>query len=152
MSFESRARPKLSQLVGAIATLICITGMIGCGDSDLGYVRGTITLDGKPLPNAFVKFLPRNDESTGTTTFGKTGEDGSYQMFFSDDKAGVCLGKNLVRITTGDVSVDGPIKEAVPNCYNSKSDVYVNVEPGNNTCDFDLKSDASAIKQINDRR
>jgi len=120
--------------------------LTGCGgDSDLADVRGVVTLDGQPLPKAFVSFTPQG--SGGTVTFGKTAEDGSYRMFFTDDEPGAYIGSNLVSISTGDVTV----KEVVPTAYNSQSELLADVVAGKNEFNYDLKSDASSVKQVLDR-
>lgn len=118
----------------------------GCGSrSDLASVTGKITLDGQPLANAFVVFAPT---SQGTSSRGKTDAEGRYEMMFSDREKGAWIGENLVRINTGDVGsgdVAGP-KERVPAVYNEATTLKVEVKPGTNAFDFDLKSSAGRIQ------
>ncbi len=119
----------------------------GCGgNSNLASVRGKITLDEKPLPNAFVVFAPL---SNGTTSYGRTNENGEYEMMFSDREKGAWVGENSVRITTGDVGTgDSPAsKEQVPAIYNSETTLRVVVEKKANEFHFDLKSKAGKVKQ-----
>jgi hypothetical protein len=126
-----------------LATLLSAAG---CGArSDLATVTGKITLDGQPLANAFVVFAPT---SQGTSSRGKTDEAGHYEMMFSDREKGAWIGEKLVRINTGDVGggdTPGP-KERVPAVYNTTTTLKVEVKPGNNVCDFDLKSSAGRIE------
>ena len=63
--------------------------------------------------------------------------------------AGAWIGENLVRINTGDLGVGGKAapRERVPVVYNTKTTLKANVQPGKNTFDFDLKSNASKIVQ-----
>jgi len=134
-----RAGAKVWLLAGAAALAA------GCGGrSDLGLVSGTIRLDGKPLPNAFVVFAPTG---SGTSSRGKTDAAGRYEMMFSDQEPGAWIGENLVRINTGDVGAGdqpGP-KELVPVVYNRDTTLKVEVKPGKNTFDFELKSGAGRI-------
>lgn len=127
-------------------TLLFTAILAGCGgNSDLGYVTGTITLDDKPLPNAFVTFISK---SGGTTSFGRTDQNGEYEMMFSDDEMGSWIGTNRVEISTGDVSATmtgGGAKELVPAAYNRNSTLEVEVVGGNNVHDFKLDSSAGKI-------
>src|SRR5690554_4043220 len=57
--------------------LLLVT-VAGCGGSDLPTVTGRVTLDGAPLPNAFVEFVPT--EGQGSTSSGRTDEAGEYDL------------------------------------------------------------------------
>src|SRR6476660_4467777 len=91
---------------GSIVSMIALAiGWIGCGSrSDLASVRGKVTLDGQPLPGAFIVFAPT---TKGTSSRGKTDSVGSYEMMFTDQEKGAWIGENLVRINTGDVGPGG---------------------------------------------
>jgi hypothetical protein len=132
-------QPLLSMIVGLVAWL-------GCGArSDLGSVRGKVTLDGQPLPNAFVVYAPT---IKGTTSYGRTDSSGHYEMMFTDNEKGAWIGENSVRISTGDLGsggAPGP-KERVPMVYNQESMLKAEVKRGSNTFDFDLKSSAGRIR------
>ena len=118
--------------------------MDDAASGDLARVQGTVTLDGQPLPDAFVVFAPT---TKGTTSYGRTGSGGTYEMMFTDHEKGAWIGENLVRINTGDVSAPGGTapKERVPRIYNRETTLKVDVQPGSNTFDFDLKSSAGRI-------
>ena len=105
----------------------------------MGDVSGVITLDGQPLPDAFVKFVP---ESNGGTSYGKTEADGSYRMKFTDSVYGAFIGNSRVSIGTGDVKPDdsGRIPELVPKAYNTETTLEVEVKSGKNQFDFELDS------------
>ena len=70
----------------------------GCGEDgpELGRVEGTVTMDGKPLPNASVVFVPENGRPAGATTDAQ----GKYVLNFTAGREGALLGKNTVRIST----------------------------------------------------
>jgi len=112
--------------IGSLAVALASLGLlVGCaGDSDLGDVKGLITLDGAPLENAFISFTPGETEAAAgaAVTFGKTDSEGKYHMIVTDDLAGAYIGSNLVRIKKG----------------------------GENTFDFDLISDDSGFDQVID--
>jgi hypothetical protein len=125
--------------------LLVLTGALvssGCGGNpNLSSVTGTVTLDGQPLPEAFIKFIPT---SGGTTSYGKTDSAGKYEMQFTDDEMGAWMGENRVEIRTGDVQ--GPA-ELVPITYNDETTLKAEVTGGENVFDFDLESDAGEIVQ-----
>ncbi len=120
--------------------------LCGCGArTDLAAVHGKVTLDGQPLPDAFVIFAPTTH---GTTSYGRTDAGGSYEMMFTDNEKGAWTGENLVRISTGDLGRGGGAgpKERVPVVYNEATTLKADVKRGSNAFNFDLKSNAGRIK------
>jgi hypothetical protein len=103
------------------------------------------------------------NEETGTMSFARTNSSGVYTLQFDSDKDGVTPGKKRVRFSTvrtilglrgeegeevGEASTEGSgeqgaKQELVPECYNGKSTLTVEVTPDSTTFDFDLKSDCS---------
>ncbi len=126
--------------------LLLVAAISGCGGNDnLAYVTGTVKLDGEPLPNAFVVFAPT---SGGTTSYGRTDQDGQYEMMFTDDEKGAWIGENRVEISTGDVDATmsgSGTPEKVPAVYNQRSTLKVDVTSGKNEHNFDLESNAGRI-------
>ena len=63
---------------GGFATIV-ITLVVGCGQSgpELFPVKGRVTLDGKPLPDAGVMFLP---DGNGPSANGTTDSDGHFEL------------------------------------------------------------------------
>ncbi|HID24385.1 MAG TPA: carboxypeptidase regulatory-like domain-containing protein [Planctomycetaceae bacterium] len=60
----------------------CVLLAVGCGGEEAGGPRtvdvsGTVTLDGKPLEGADVRFIGPNGKFIG---YGRTGADGSYVL------------------------------------------------------------------------
>lgn len=112
----------------------------GCGGGGpkLGSVSGTVTLDGKPLPEAEVVFQPEE----GSPSFGMTDKDGRYELMYTPDRDGALVGKHTVRITTSRAS--GPpgqqeiTPELVPPEYNEESSQTREVKPGSNEFNFEI--------------
>lgn len=114
--------------------VICLAGCSGSDQPELGQVRGQITLDGKPLAGASVRFAPMG-EARGSR--GLTDEQGNYELAYLRDIQGAALGKHKVTITTA--TEDQPA-ERLPARYNTASTLSVDVAPGNNIHDFALTS------------
>lgn len=148
--------------------LIALAGLLGgcsaTNEIDYGKVKlvsvsGTITLDGQPLAGAVVSF---DDPETGNFSFARTNSSGAYTLQFDSDVDGVTTGRKQVQISTvrsilglrgeegeevGEASTEGANaeskKEQVPDCYNKKTKLTVEVTPDSSTFNFDLKSDCS---------
>lgn len=130
MPLRNRAVILLTVLVIGMAT--------GCRKSEveLGAVRGTVTLDGAPLPAATIRFIPT---AGGRTAFGRTDDAGKYEMLYSASASGALVGSMRVEITTADP--DAPkSKEKVPAKYNSKSELTADVGSKSQVIDFPLTS------------
>ncbi|MES2793463.1 MAG: carboxypeptidase regulatory-like domain-containing protein [Planctomycetota bacterium] len=127
--------------------VVASSGLAGCsgrGDKpELGFVDGTIQLDGKPLADAVVFFSP---EEGGRTSVGHTDSEGKYQLSYIGNDPGAKVGKHTIRITTSQ-EIDDPktgrtihTREKVPDRYNAHSELTKEIEPGPNSVDLDLKS------------
>ena len=85
------------RIVYCVAPIVATCFLSGCG-SEYATVTGQITLDGQPLPNATVSFMP--EDEGGRPSFGKTGDDGGYSLQETIRVTGALPGKYTVRITT----------------------------------------------------
>lgn len=149
----------------SFAFLLCLSMIVGCGESgpSLGKVTGKVTLDGKPLPNAIVSFVPEDGRRSSSAM---TNDQGVYTLAYID-QAGAVIGKHKVSITSTpevqtltmeDIPSDDPryaemmksrlsdynnakTKEKLPAVYNSKSELVYEVTSGSNTIDLPLTSD-----------
>ena len=125
--------------------------------ANLVKAGGTVTLDGKPLPNAVVTF----EAPDGTFAYAMTDEAGDYELQFDSAMQGVTPGPKTVRISTtrrilglnsddehgGEIMEEGDNspaaatgQELVPPQYNRNSQLTVEVTPDKTDYDFDLKS------------
>jgi hypothetical protein len=134
-----------------IWSLFGLTALVGCGgESNIGEVGGTVTLDGNPLPDALVTFSPKS--GAGSPSAGRTDTSGNYSLSYTRDISGAELGEHIVRITTyqaGDPDAEPPtasVPEKVPLKYNHKSELTREVKPGTNDIDLELKSDGPVIQ------
>ena len=142
----------LKSVAGVVLLMMALMLQVGCGPSgpDIARVQGTVTMDGKPLPNAIIMFVPVG----GRPSVSETDANGKYVLEFSGGRKGAIPGINRVEINTGRLAYekDGKnypaVKESVPVQYNRLTTREFNVEAGkNNTADFALKSGGKIVEQ-----
>ncbi len=105
-SFNSTAKKGplnnlLQPLVRCCLLAVVIT-LLGCGGGDrpeLGVVTGTVTLNGEPLKNVEISFIPE----TGRPSYGKTDIEGHYDLDYIRDIKGAKIGKHTVHVYSGKV-------------------------------------------------
>ena len=130
----------------SLVSLLLAIGVAGCGGNEggptLAEVTGTVTLDGKIVEGAGLQFI--SEGPTGVTAYGRSDEDGQYEMHFGSTRTGAGIGKNRVRITSDDYVTVGGEKfestEVFPPKYNAKSEEFVEVKEGDNVFDFKCES------------
>jgi hypothetical protein len=97
--------------LAALLWAACAAGLSllsGCGGREYAEVTGTITLDGEPLGDAEVQFLPDPDKgNSGPTATAFTDKEGYYRLRCDKlAKDGTVLGPHRVCIL--DITVFGP--------------------------------------------
>lgn len=136
------------------ALVFCSLTVCGCfGGSaeniERAAISGTVTYDGKPLPEGSIQFVPDTD-SSGKPLRGKAVQamisDGAYRL---EADRGATVGMNQVLINaskkTGKFQEsDGQkteiLKQYLPAKYNTSSTLKYEVKSGENTADFALES------------
>ena len=107
---------------------------------ELGQVTGTVTLDGKPVIGATVTFQPikaeRPEGKKISASLGRTDNSGKYSLIYVRGVKGAAVGKHTVTIQ----ATNKQGREQLPATCNTNTALRENVEPGNNTFDFNLKS------------
>ncbi len=117
---------------------------LGCGrqgsdQPDLGYVQGTVTLDGKPLVGVIVVFTPEK----GRQSTGLTDVDGKYNLMYMYHSKGAKLGKHTIGFASAEAAEgDSPQAAAIPAkyAYGTDTGLKEEVKEGNNTFNFALTS------------
>jgi len=88
--------------ITTLFAILFLSTLTGCSDGKLKTepVRGVVTLDGKPLAEAAVSFVPKND-GEGAPGFGRTNEKGEYilQTMAGNPNAGTLPGEYIVTIS-----------------------------------------------------
>src|SRR5438046_1192623 len=94
----------------AATVLACLLPvvMLGCGPRFIlnEKVEGTIKMDGKPVPNVRVEFLPQmGAEHTAPPSGGYTDENGYYKLTCNNGKPGAVVARHKVVILQGRAAV-----------------------------------------------
>jgi hypothetical protein len=119
----------------------------GCGSGvEYAPVKGTVTLDEKPLVGVTVWFFPdveKNQDVPAAT--GTTNDQGVYQLTSNNGKAGAAVGKHRVVVNwpppaRGTDRADLP--PPLPTRYTQATDTpfQFDVKPGEQTIDLPLKA------------
>jgi len=128
-----------------------LAGLVGCGSAaKVASVSGTVTLDGKPLPNAHVAFQPVAEgasHNVGQGSVGVTDAAGHYTLNLTDTgESGAAVGKHRVEINLKMESDDRdpklrPPPKKLPERYNRSTELEFDVPAsGTDQANFDLKS------------
>jgi len=85
-------------------SILLVATFLGCGSSGglkVEYVEGTVTLDGEPVPEASVTFVPTTETPPIETAMGMTNERGVYKLSSMNGKplAGAVAGEYKVMIS-----------------------------------------------------
>ncbi|WP_435021587.1 hypothetical protein TA3x_002455 [Tundrisphaera sp. TA3] len=144
-----------------IPSACLIVAMAGCnrdGNSELVLVpvAGTVTMDGKPLADAVVRFEPEGTATKGLTdSSGTTNADGMYVLQTPLKGAGAVVGTHKVTIRSVppntqavDITRDDNYlhmqnqpKERVPDKYNDKTTLKFEVDgKGTSSANFAIQS------------
>jgi len=128
--------------------LLLLVAVAGCGtpDESRAAVSGTIKLDGEPIKQGTISFIPEEKGPTAGTVI----RDGQYSI---PQKVGAFVGKNKVEVRSvqetgrkvknpyGDNEIVEAL-EAVPHRYNLRTELTANIEKGkDNVADFNLESE-----------
>ncbi|QDU90489.1 hypothetical protein Pla175_38940 [Pirellulimonas nuda] len=137
-------RQPLRAKLALFAALACA----GCGPPEglqKVVVDGVVTLDGAPIPNGEIRFLPI--EGTEGPVSGGPIKDGQYR---AESRGGVPVGEHRVEIRafraptgrqTGTAAIEGgPAEQYLPQQYNTKSELTASVSSSSAKQDFSLSS------------
>lgn len=145
---------QLSKLSVGATSLVCAllvvsaSGCFGSSDPNRVGVYGTVKLDGTPVPEGTISFIP--EQSTQGPTAGAQLTKGTYSI----TQSGPAIGKYRVeiksmrktgkKIEAGTPAPPGTmmdeIEQYIPAKYNTKSELVFEFKRGNNKADFDLTS------------
>ena len=141
-----RYRKQIWLSLGALLAV----ALAGCSGKPQGPPRfpvtGKVTLDGKPLANTMILFIPTG-QTRGHGGLTKTDENGQYKLFCRKGlEPGVPVGTYRVAMpmVVSDEPVEGGVvtSQAIPTKYSSPSQTILKakVAEEDNTIDFALAS------------
>lgn len=113
----------------------CMISLTACGGGgsdapELGQVTGKVTMDGAPLADAYITFMPEKKRASSATT----DSEGNYALIYIREEPGAAIGKHKVV-----VSKLKNEKETIPENYNAETELSADVKSGPNEINFDLK-------------
>jgi hypothetical protein len=137
------------RLLIRVAAVCWGVALAGCGPRmpTLAAVEGAVTLDGKPLGNAMVIFVP---DAGGRPATAQTTESGRYRLIYGTRAAGATLGRHRVSISkvvpgrrlsragVPDAEAEYMQMELVPARYLEPGALTAEVVAGRNVIDFAL--------------
>jgi hypothetical protein len=108
-------------LVGV--ALVCSSG---CGDGrpERVPVSGVVLIDGQPLKQGNIKFVPK----AGRPSAGKIGPDGRFSLTCYDGSDGAILGNHQVQVASNRVISDSKIEWFAPPDYADFRTANIDVE------------------------
>jgi hypothetical protein len=112
----------IAAVIGVIAGLIPYVWARYQAATIIVPISGQVMLDGHPLANAYVKFLPvpragQNPRDTNPGSHGYTDRDGNFTLLqIANDEPGVIVGEHKIMLRTGQPGPgpDGIVGEQVP--------------------------------------
>jgi hypothetical protein len=132
----------MRRISGVALPCVLLLAIAGCDSGPpMGQVRGTVTLDSKPVKDAVVKFLPIDGQSAVGGGFVK---DGNFEVQLAVNKFRVEFTSAQLPpggIPKGKFSEEAyTITDLFPEKYNTKSELTLDVQAGVNEKAWDLKS------------
>jgi hypothetical protein len=133
------ARPTCTGLTCSLLILLA-----GCGRSwSLNdKVEGTLKLDGTPVPNVFIQFLPDDPKAQGPASTARTDSQGHFELICDNGKSGAVVGQHNVVIIkgVGDSQASSPV---IPAVYTLALKTPLQVEVTASEHNYDLKLSAN---------
>lgn len=125
----------------SLKVLCCLALLIlaGCGDGRRA-IDGTVTFDGQPLAKGTIEFerteggLVREGDIVQNGRFKVTLPDGKYKIKVNAQKA---VGK-IKETNMGQTNEVDVFEELIPDRYNNKTELTLEVNPGTTECKLTL--------------
>jgi hypothetical protein len=144
-----------------VVASLTLASLAGCGSEadkfTLVPVSGTVTMNGKPLAEATVSFIPDQGNKESTAGADTTGPEGTYKAGFQH-RSGLAPGKYKV-IITPPLPASAKVNEAFAKdpymaklslggqekkVAGAKNEFDIDVTEKGGTFDFDVKSSSAA--------
>ncbi|MFO0821437.1 MAG: hypothetical protein U1A77_26070 [Pirellulales bacterium] len=137
----------------AAAVLMTVATAAGCGSSSIpfGQVDGRVTMDGQPVQDVVVVFVPQaNGAGAAARSFGQPDPAGRFQLKTDQGQAGAVVGEHVVILEdlgpysaprTEDGTLLKPYVPRFPATYSDpvRSPWKVSVAAGSQTIELEVK-------------
>jgi hypothetical protein len=131
--------PVHGKIVSSIAAATVMISLSGCSNErPMGDVQGTVIVNGEPLKEGTIRFLPVNGDTQAT---GGAIRDGRFRVQVPVAKQRVEIAANMIdpEKTPPNATADQIVMKAlVPDRYNFQSELTLDVVPGVNEPAFEL--------------
>jgi len=137
--------------LGLVALLLALTA--GCSGENWTMneqVDGTVKLDGEPLANAVVEFVPDLDKKKqAPISRGTTDDKGHFVLTCDNKKPGAVIGKHNVLVHTGRTEGDGKPPPTLPGVYSNpvKTPLKIEVTADKHTYDLNVSMKPGSEKK-----
>jgi hypothetical protein len=139
----------ISRMPGRASTILMIALLLlasGCGKKGRVWelnqkVEGVVKLEGAPIPNVHVQFVPEDPVEQGPISHGMTDEKGHFNLTTEDDRDGAVIGKHKILVIAGRTESGARVGGNVPITYRTVKDTKCELEvtPDKHSYDVDLK-------------
>jgi hypothetical protein len=105
--------PPHSAPLGLVAALLAASLFAGCGRSvKLAEVDGTVRVDGQPLGQVFVVFIPEDPQQPQSTAV--TDAEGRFKLRCNNQRSGAVVGPHRVTLVDAAVAPGGRKRDDEP--------------------------------------
>jgi hypothetical protein len=133
--------PSLLNPRSRLGVVVVMLGLAGCGSNGRSTVEGLVTLNGRPIESGSIAFRPLDGKAPTVGCFITAGRFlvqvpiGSMRVeITSPEKSGKAI--STVQGTPVEVDV---VTESIPERYNAKSTLVIEVREGINRVTYELK-------------
>ena len=112
-------------------------------------VEGAVKMDGAPVPNVLVRFVPDDPTVQGPTSSGYTDEKGNFTLTCENGKKGAVLAKHNVLVIAGrgPEEAGGGRRISIPPVYANPVQTPLQLEVTADKHTYDLALSRSAQKR-----
>lgn len=141
-----RGKPQ-EYLIGSLIVFLLLSGCSNKKDLDRASISGTVMFDEQPIEQGTIEFIATGDTSAPSS--GGTISNGQYEVTEKGPVPGRYKVQIQARRKTGKMVSAGPqtggaqveeVEQFIPTQYNSQTTLEVEIKPGSNKQDFQLKS------------
>jgi len=124
-------------------TLLLFIAMSGCNRGSGASVSGTVTLDGNPLDEATITFVPatggQRQAAWAPVAGGKYAIDSASDLGTGQFRVEIRAVRTLSDKANSNEPTLMTAKDIVPGKYNTKSELTAEITPGKNVVNFELQ-------------